>query len=201
MFKGISNLVSSASNVASSAVNSAISKVHNPDAVETFEFEYEHQKRFSDIIKKYNKKFDPENLEKNNILSCVVTKTKQNGDIEIIQRHITFDLLKLPYVTIPETVLYYFPDTKITVEHNIKLNMKKKIMQIEVINITQPQLKFFENSSFTGSNGKTIYKIKATLSVNILFGVNETVRKLWCLQYKSYYDDYENKIKQYSNDE
>ena len=69
-------------------------------------------------------------------------------------------------------------------------------MTIEIKNITQPQLKLNESSSFNcNNNNKTIYNIKATLSVNIFFGVNETIRKIWYLQYKTYYNNYENKIK------
>jgi hypothetical protein len=190
----MTDMVSSAKNMVGSAVNTVVNKVHNPEAIETYEFEYKHIENFNETIAKYIRKFDEENLKKNNIVSCEITKKEKNEDIEITQRHIVFDLLKLPFVTIPESVLYYFPDTKITIEHNIELDMINKTMRIEMINITNPQLKFSESSSFEYIDNKTIYKLKATLSANILFGINETVRKIWHLQYKMYYDDYENKF-------
>jgi hypothetical protein len=197
MFKTMSNLVTSATSAVTSTVSNVANKIHNPDAIETYEFYYEHDSNFDDTIENYIKKFNDENLEKNKIVSCKIIKNDIDGDIEKMQRHVVFDMLNLPLVKIPEMVLSYFPDTKITIEHNIELNRKDKYMRIEIKNISHHQLKLHETSSFI-FNGKdvTIYNVKATLSVNIFFGVNETIRKIWYLQYKTYYNNYDNKKNQ-----
>jgi hypothetical protein len=195
MFKTMTNLVTSATSAVTSTVSSVANKIHNPDAAETYEFYYEHNSNFNNTVENYVKKFNKENLEKNNILSCVIVKKERIGSVEKVQRHIVFDLLNLPLIKIPETILSYFPDTKITIEHNIELNRREKYMKIEIKNITQPQLKLYESSSFISNDDDvTIYKVKASLSVNIFFGVNETVRKMWYFQYKTYYNNYDKKI-------
>lgn len=147
------------------------------------------------FIDSYDKKFDKENLQKNNIVSCVVVNEEKNKNNEKIKRHIIFDLLKLRFITIPETILYYLSDTKITIEHNIEIDRKERIISIEVKNITHPTIKFNEKSSFCENENIIMYKLTATLSVNIFIGINETIRKLWYLQYKMYYKDYDDKLK------
>jgi hypothetical protein len=177
MFTGITNLVSS-----------AISTINNPDAKESYDFDCTYPEKFKEIIGKYMKKFHPENLEKNNIVSCELKETEKKDGIARAKRIIVIDMLKMPF-SIPETVLNYFSDSTITVEHLIELDVKNKIMTVTMTNITQPQLTFNETSSFQANKDTTIFKLNASLSVNILLGIDATIRKLWYLQYKSHYED------------
>lgn len=176
MFKSLSNMLSS-----------VVSAIHNPEAIEVFEFACIYSNDFEHILSKYNKKFDREYLEKHGITGCEIVGEEINSDILRTKRIIDVNLLKLNF-SIPETIMNYFDDKVIKIEHLVEINKKNKLMTVTLKNITHPKINFNEVSTYQEINGKTVYKLNASLSVNIFFGVNETIRKLWYLRYKFYYE-------------
>jgi hypothetical protein len=177
MFTSLTNMLSS-----------VVSTIHNPDAVEIFEFSCIYSNNFEYILSKYNKKFDKENLEQHGIVECAIIGEEINGDILKIKRIIDVNLLKLNF-SIPESVMYYFDDKVIKIEHLIEINKKNKLMTVTLKNITHPKINFNEVSTYQEINNNTVYKLNASLSVNILFGINEIIRKLWYLRYKLNYEN------------
>lgn len=174
MFKSLTNMLSS-----------AVSVIHNPETVELFEFACIYPNNFEDILSKYNKKFDKENLEQHGITACEIVGEKINGDMLRTRRIIDVNLLKLNF-SIPEAIMNYFDDKVIQIEHLVEINKKNKLMTVTLKNITHPKINFNEISTYQEINDKIVFKLNASLSVNIFFGVNETIRKLWYLRYKTY---------------
>ncbi len=169
-------------------LSSAVNKISNPDTVEKYEFSYMYERNFDDIMSNYTKKFEPENLERNNITFCEVIYNEKLGDVICTKRIISINLVKLP-VTIPETLMQYIGDTNFVIEHTLEINTKEKTAKIISKNISHSQANFNEISLFSFENNKTIYNLSSSLSINIMIGVNETVRKLWLLQYKLYHEN------------
>ena len=176
MFKSLTNML-----------NSAVSAIHNPETIEVYEFVHIYPNDFDYVLSKYNKKFDKENLEQYGIIKCKIVGEEINGDILRTRRIIDVNLSKLNF-SIPETILNYFDDKVIQIDHLVEINKKNKLMTVTLKNITHPKINFNEVSTYQEINDKTVFKLNASLSVNIFFGVNETIRKLWYLRYKFYYE-------------
>jgi hypothetical protein len=168
-------------------ISSTINMISNPDTVETYEFEYIYEKKFDEILTNYIKRFDKENLESNNISSCEIIFDNIDNNIHHTKRILTINLLLLPFV-IPEYLLQYIGDTFMKIEHTIKIDYMQKMAEISTKNISHPQINFIESSLFLEDNNFTHYSLSSSLSANIMVGINETVRKLWLLQYKLFHD-------------
>ena len=162
------------------------------ESVETYEETYKFRQDFVEIMRKYLLSFNSEKLKKNNVISCEIIENENKGDIESVKRIMKIDILNL---SIPESVLYYFPEKTITLEHNIEINKKNKTITINIKNISLSQISFCEQSKIYVDK-EVFFTIKATLSVNILFGVNETIKKLWYYRYKSQYDSFVKNIQE-----
>ena len=113
-------------------LNSAVNKISYSNTIEKYEFSYIYERNFDDIIANYIKKFDEENLDKNNITSCVIVplnfpETKEY--VSITKRIISINLLRLP-ITVPESLLQYIGDTNFVIEHILEINTKEKTAKI-----------------------------------------------------------------------
>lgn len=178
---------------------------------EQYKNTYEYDCDFDNVIKNYELKFEATHLENHNMASCelisvdtikksvntikIPNDETNNSNIDnqihsiIKKRIIVVNLLNVP---IPENITKYMGDTNFVIEHIFEIDMIKKYAIAISKNISHPNLIFNETIKITNNptNNKINFDLVGSLTVNILIGINETIKKLWHMQYKSYYDSY-----------
>jgi hypothetical protein len=174
-------------NTFSNFISSTVNKISNPETTENYEYTSDFYNDFDHIIDKYHQKFEEKNFESNNIISCDIHLHEKKDNVILTKRVVVVNLVKLP-ISVPETLWQYVGNTEMSIEHITEINTYNKVANIKIKNISHPQFTFNEFVKIIGNNEKTTFNLVSSLAVNILIGVNETIRKLWLLHYKNHYE-------------
>jgi hypothetical protein len=169
-------------------ISSSINKIHELNTPENFEYYDVLHSSFLKCIENYEKKFNIDHYKENYICSCEIINQECTENRKITKRKIVINMLHLPF-SIPEKLIYYVGSPYLIIENTLDIDTKKnKAISVSKNISHETHMSFSETITFTQADSDIIFSVSASCFINILIGMNEMCKKIWKMQYNTFYN-------------